>query len=85
MIDITQIALAVTIIVLTVIFSIVGIQIYHLIKELRLSVEKINKILDDSSQISAISAKQITSLSQTLDTVKNGLSIINFFKGRKHE
>ncbi|MGB9706791.1 MAG: hypothetical protein ACPLXP_01820 [Microgenomates group bacterium] len=66
MIDSAQLLLIVVVTILTILLTAVGIQGFFILKEVRRSVEKMNKILDDAGTISESVAKPISSLSSSL-------------------
>jgi len=66
MIDSAQLLLIIVVAILTVLLTAVGIQVFFILKEVRRSVEKMNKILDDAGTISESVAKPISSLSSSL-------------------
>lgn len=51
MIDSVQLVLLVVIIVLTVLLVILGIQVYFILRDLRRTIEKTNKVLDNANVI----------------------------------
>jgi len=83
MINSMQILLIVVITALTIILTVIGIQIFYILKEVRRSFEKVNKILEDASQVSSSVVKPVTALSNAL-TGFSGLSSLTrfFFKHR---
>lgn len=85
MIEPTQILLIVVITVLTIVLTIIGIQFFLILKELRKSVQKMNQILDDSTVVSGTVARSITGVAGMLSGVKAGLSVLNFFKKDREE
>lgn len=80
MVDITQILLTIVVTVLTLLLTVVGIQIIYILREFRKTIKKMNKILDDSGLISETVSKQISSFSGLITGITSGLSILNFFK-----
>lgn len=66
MIDSAQLLLVIVVTTLTILLTAVGIQVFFILKEVRRSVEKMNKILDDTGTISESVAKPISSLSSSI-------------------
>lgn len=66
MIGPAQILLVIVVVILTTLLTIIGVQVYFILKELRRSVEKFNKILNDTGIISESVAKPIHSLSDSI-------------------
>jgi len=81
--EITQILLVATVLVLTTILSIVGIEVFLILKEFRQSVRKINKILDDAGLISESVAKPISGLSDLASGLHSLAEFIKAFVGEK--
>lgn len=87
MLDTIQIVLIIVISVLTVLLTLIGIQIYYILKELRKSADKLNNILDDAKVITGSTAKGISNLSTALDIINSrvgafskGLAFFNFLR-----
>lgn len=81
----TQILLIVVITILTIVLTIIGIQFFFILKEIRKSIQKMNRMLDDGTLVSGAVAKSVTGVSGLLSGVKAGLSFLNFFKRNKKE
>lgn len=79
----TQVLIIVVVTILAIILAAVGIQIFFILKEVRRSVEKVNKMLDDATVVSGSVAQGVTGISGVLAGVKTGLSFLNFFKKGK--
>ncbi len=71
MIDITQFILISVVVSLTVVLIVIGIQTVSILKEFRLTVSKINKILDDTGSITESVAKPISAASGFLVGLKS--------------
>lgn len=86
MTDPAQTALFLVIIILTVLLVVLGIQVFFILRELRKTVEKANKVLEDAGNISESISKPISSLSTIAMGLKTGASIAKIFQtGTKHE
>lgn len=68
--DLTQIILSSAVFVLTTILALVGIQVFLIFKEIRQSIRKVNKILDDTSLVSESVARQFNSVSGLVSGVQ---------------
>ncbi len=79
------------VIVLTALLVVIGIQVVNILREIKKSLEKVNKMLDDARVISGSVAETVAGLSSFLDGVKGGFKVLelafDFFKqrGRKEE
>ena len=72
---------------LTIILIIIGIQIALILKEVRQSVIKTNKMLDDTGKITETVSTGVTNVSGFLGGIKTGISFISSLKskGDHHE
>jgi len=66
MIESTQLLLLVVVVTMTILLAVVGIEVFLILKEFKKSVEKINKILDDTGTISESVAKPLSLVSSSL-------------------
>lgn len=73
MVDIIQIVLLSVIVLLSIILIILGIQVFFILRDLRQTVKKTNKVLDDINLISESVAKPVSSLGDLF----GGASIIS--------
>lgn len=91
MIDPAQTALFLVIIVLTILLLVLGIQVFFILRELRKTIDKANKVLDDTGVITESVSGPISSLSTLVMGVKTGAtvaSLLNLTKkksSKKHE
>jgi uncharacterized membrane protein YqiK len=85
MTDPAQTALFLIIIILTVLLVILGIQVFFILKVLRITIEKANKILEDAGNITESVSKPISSLSTLAMGLKTGATIAKLFQGSKRE
>ena len=74
--DTAQILLVVVVLVLTVILSLVGFEVFLILRELKQSVRKTNKILDDTGLITESVAKPIAGFSGFLSGLKDSANIV---------
>lgn len=84
MIDSVQLILFIVIVVLTVLLVVLGFQVYFILKELRRTLQKANKVLDDTGTITEGISKPLSSLSSlSLGGLKAGslLSVAKVIKG----
>ncbi len=83
MIDGTQALLTVVIIVLTIILSVIFVQVYFILKEFRATLSKANKVLDDTGIISESVSRPVSMLSSMLIGLKGGSTIMKFLSSIK--
>ena len=85
MIDPAQTALFLVVIILTVLLLVLGIQVFFILRELRKTLEKANKVLDDTGVITESVSKPIASLSTLTMGLKTGAVIAKILNvGKKH-
>lgn len=83
--DPAQTALFLVIIVLTILLLVLGIQVFFILRELRKTVTKANRVLDKTNSITESVSAPISSLSNILVGLKTGASFINLLrKNKKH-
>ena len=82
--DTTQILLVIVVTVLTILFSIIGIQVVFILMEFKKMIEKMNKMLDDAGLVTGGISRSVTGMSGMVEGLKTGLSIVHFF-GKKKE
>lgn len=85
--DITQVLLIAVIAILTTILTIIGIQIVHILKEFRKTIEKINKIITDAGRVTEEVSDSVVEIAGISSGIRSALGIFNFFckKGKKKE
>lgn len=83
MIDTAQAVLIFVIIILASLLLILGIQVFFILRELRQTVSKANKVLDDTGVITESVTGPISSISALASGFKTGSAIASLFKGKK--
>jgi len=78
--DAFQLLLVLVVTSLTTLLVFVGIQVVFILKEIRQSTQKINKILDDLGVISESVAKPVASVSGFLTGIQTGAKLIKLLK-----
>ena len=78
--DVTQLVIVFVSITLTVLLVIVGIQIFFILSEIRITVQKFNKMLDDMGKVSGVASDSIVNMSGMLSGLKAGLSFLTSFR-----
>jgi len=81
--DAFQILLVVVVTSLTTLLVFVGIQVIHILRELRESTQKLNKILDDFGVVSESVAKPIAGVSGFLTGIQSGAKLMKIFKDKE--
>jgi len=84
--DIIQIVIIVSLLAITTIIVICGIYFIRLLKDLNVTLKKTNLILDDAHLITDSVAKPVSSLSDFLMGLKNGVSFFsNLTRDKKND
>lgn len=83
--DPAQILLLIVVTVLTFLLLLLGLQVYFILRELRKTIIKMNKVLDDAGIISQSVAQPVSNLSGIITGVKTGLSILSIFSNKKKQ
>lgn len=81
--DTAQILLLTVVGVLTLLLVVLGVQVFLILKEVRSTLSKANKVLDDAGVISRSISTPVSSLSTILSGVKIGSVIASFLKEKK--
>jgi hypothetical protein len=85
MIDPAQTVLFLVIVVLTLLLLVLGIQVFFILRELRKTINKANKILDDTGVITESVSAPISSLSSLAMGVKTGAVLAKILNRKKHK
>jgi hypothetical protein len=83
MTDPAQVALFLVIIVLAILLVVLGIQVFFILRELKQTISKANKVLDDTGVITESVSKPVSSLSTLISGIKTGATIASIIKGKK--
>lgn len=81
--DITQFVIIITTVTLAVLIVLLGIQIYFILKELRSTIIKINKMLDDGGRVTGSVTDSVTNFAGFLNGLKTGISAVTSFRNKK--
>ena len=89
MIDTVQAVLLFVIVLLTILFVVLGIQVFYILRDFRQTIRKTNVILDDVEGITSGIREPINALSgllnsaSTMSTIGTVAKVISLFKRRK--
>jgi signal transduction histidine kinase len=76
MIGITQIIWVVAIAALTVMSVVIGVQVVKILQELRVSLQKLNRILDDMAGVTHSISQPLVNLSGLLENLRGGVKLV---------
>ncbi len=74
-----QILLFLVVSILTTLLTLAGIQVIYILREVRETMKKTNKMMDDFQLISSSIAKPIAGVSGFITGIKSGTDIVNLF------
>ena len=86
MTDAAQILLFLVILILTTLLLVLGIQVFFILKELRKTLNKTNKVLDNTDEITESIKRPLSSFSALLMGLKAGSSLMKIInKGEEKD
>lgn len=62
---------------LLVLIVVLGVQVFYILKEMRTSLQKINKMLDDTGKMTGAVSHTVEGMSGLVSGVKAGLSLVS--------
>ena len=83
MTDPAQTALFLVIVVLAILLVVLGVQVFFILKELKQTITKANKVLDDTGVITESVSKPVSSLSTLVMGIKTGATVAKLLKTHK--
>lgn len=83
--DATQLTIIIISFILTVLLVILGIQFWFILKEIRISLQKMNKMLDDAGKVSGAVSEGVIGMSGFINGLKTGISAITSLIQHKRE
>jgi len=74
-------------ILLTALFIALGVQVWFLFKEIRGSIQRMNKMLDDAGKVTGAIGDGMSNMSGLINGIKAGISLATSMrkKGEDHE
>ncbi|OGG09881.1 hypothetical protein A2154_04565 [Candidatus Gottesmanbacteria bacterium RBG_16_43_7] len=80
--DITQLVLIIISSTLAALLVILGIQVLFILKEIRISVQKVNKMLDDGGKVTGAISDSVVNVSGFVNGIRAGLAAITSLKSK---
>jgi hypothetical protein len=71
--------------ILTILVVALGVQVWFILKEMRTSIMKMNKMLDDAGKVSGTVSDGVQSMSGFVTGIKTGLNVITSFTNKKKD
>lgn len=78
--DPVQLTIIAVSLILTALFVFLGVQVWLILKEMRASLQKVNKMLDDATKVTGTVSEGFTSVAGLMSGVKAGLSLFSAFR-----
>jgi len=75
MINLTQVILVVVITTLTILLTFIGIQVVYILKDLRETLQKVNKIVGQAESLTTAISKPITGISSLVEGIQSSMKI----------
>lgn len=83
--DTAQALLIAVVIVLTVMLVIIGLQVFFILRDLRRTIDKANKVLDNTEEITESVSAPVSSFSSLLMGLQSGKTVVSFLKRLKEK
>ena len=74
--DPTQVVIISVSVVLTSLFVALGVQFWFILKEVRRSIEKVNKMLDDGGRVTGAVGEGFSNVTGLMSGIKTGLNLV---------
>jgi len=81
----TQLTIILISISLTILVIVLGIQVWFILREIRVSMKKMNKMLDDAGKVSGAVSEGVIGMSGFVNGLKTGISAITSLIHNKEE
>lgn len=83
--DPVQITIIVISFILTTLVVVLGIQVWFILKEMRISMQKMNKMLDDAGKVSGAVSEGVVGMSGFVNGLKTGIQAVSSILHNKDE
>jgi hypothetical protein len=81
----TQLVVVLVSTALTALIILLGVQVFFILKEFRRSIQKVNKMLDDTGKVTGSVSDGVVNMSGFVNGLKAGISAIASLKKGEHE
>lgn len=83
--DPTQLTIIIISFALAILLIVLGIQVWYILKEMRISLQKMNSMLDDAKKVSGTVSEGIVGMSGFVNGLKTGISAVTSLLHKKEE
>ncbi len=80
MVDTLQLSVFLIIVILTILVVVLGVQVFFILRDLKYTILKINKILEDAGIVSEAIARPVGAFSTLTTSIKAGSTVVTLFK-----
>ena len=81
--SINQILLLIVITVLSSVLTVAGLEVIKILKEFRVSIQKLNQVLDDAHLLTSSVAKPVVGISNFISGLKSGIDVVSLLLSAK--
>ncbi|OGG14961.1 hypothetical protein A2875_03310 [Candidatus Gottesmanbacteria bacterium RIFCSPHIGHO2_01_FULL_46_14] len=71
--------------IITILIVFLGVQVWYILKEMRASLQKVNKMLEDAGKVSGTVSQGVSSMAGMLEGIKTGLSLFSSLRRKDHD
>ncbi len=83
--DPVQITIIVISFILTLLVVLLGVQVWYIFKEVRMSIIKVNTMLDDAKKVTGTVGDSVSSMSGVISGIKAALSVFKSFRKKNDD
>jgi Zn-dependent protease len=83
--DPTQLTIIIISFALAILLIVLGIQVWYILKEMRVSLQKINKMLDDAGRVSGAVSEGVIGMTGFVNGLKTGINAVTTLLRNKEE
>ncbi len=83
--DPTQLTIIIISSALAILLIVLGIQVWYILKEMRISLQKMNKMLDDAGKVSGAVSEGVIGMTGFVNGLKTGINAISTLVHHKEE
>lgn len=80
MFDLAQFLIFIVILVLTILLVVLGVQVFFILRDLKETISKANKVLDNTSEITESVSTPLSNFSSVISGLKTGASFVALLK-----
>lgn len=78
--DTTQLIIITVSIALTALLVVLGIQVFYILKEIRMTIKKMNKMMDDFGKVTGTVGDSVQNLGGFVNGIRSGMAVVSSLK-----